>query len=82
MQFAANSQDLLAKVATPSDDSLCKIAAAPATEVFTELSASYLKLAFWDEVGAHSTANADVERGAPSRNTVTTSQSTSGGHRS
>lgn len=82
MQFAANSQDLLAKVATPSDDSLCKIAAAPVTEVFTELSASYLKLAFWDEVGAHSTANADVERGTPSRNTVTTSQSTSGGHRS
>jgi len=52
-----------------SDGSLKKLAQAHVNELFTSLSAAYLKNAFLDEVGHSKQANAGVERGLPSRNT-------------
>jgi hypothetical protein len=55
-----------------SDAGLKKLAQVPVNELFTSLSAAYLKNAFWDEVGDAKQASADVERGFPSRNTWNT----------
>jgi hypothetical protein len=52
-----------------ADVGLKKLAQVPVNELFTSLSAAYLKNAFWDEVADTQQANADVERGFPSRNT-------------
>lgn len=51
------------------DNGLKKLAQAPLNELFTPLSAAYLKTAFWDETAPMNQARADVERGLPSRNT-------------
>jgi hypothetical protein len=67
MTLAAHAQDLVASTASPSEEYLHKLAVAPIDSIFTPLSAGYLKLAFWDEVGQKQ--NATVERGFPSRNT-------------
>ena len=68
MELVAHAQDLMSSMASPSGE-LHKLSAAPAGDLFTPLSASYLKLAFWDEVGVEQQASAGVERGLPSRNT-------------
>jgi hypothetical protein len=58
-----------------SDSALKKLAQVPVNELFTSLSAAYLKTAFWDEVvSVNQQANADVERGLPSRNTWNNTQ--------
>jgi len=51
------------------DNGLKKLAQAPLNELFTPLSAAYLKTAFLDETAPMKQASADVERGIPSRNT-------------
>jgi hypothetical protein len=50
MDLVPNAPDLLAS--TTRDADLLKIAHAPLTEMFTTLSAAYLKTAYYDEVGA------------------------------
>lgn len=79
MEIVTHTQDLVASMASPSDADLRKFAAAPAESLFTPLSATYMKLAFWDEVGTES-SNAAVERGYPSRNTGAPLKKTAGGH--
>ncbi len=71
MELVAHAQDLMSSMASPSSEQLHKLSSAPVGEVFTPLAASYLKLAYWDEV-------AGVERGTPSRNTWPTSKSSGG----
>ena len=68
MDLVPHAQELVASMATPSEEQLHKLAGAPVTSVFTPLSVHYLKQAFWDEVGQEK-HNAVVERGFPSRNT-------------
>lgn len=76
MDMVAHAQDLLI-TAAPADGALMKIASAPVETVFTPLSVAYLKTAFLDEMGTPAlvgdgwgkpTANANAERGFPSRN--------------
>lgn len=77
MELVANAQELARTTAKPSDFHLLKVASAPVDEVFTPLAVTYLKTAHLDELehgdgdGAvkASQAQADVERGLPSRNT-------------
>jgi hypothetical protein len=64
MELVAHAQDLVTSSAMPSSEQLRKLASMSTEAMFTPLSASYIKLAFWDEVG-----NAIVERALPSRNT-------------
>lgn len=70
---------LVTEVQQPLADSglrlstLKKLAQAPVNELFTSLTAAYLKNAFWDEVAVTKQANAGVEKGLPSRNTRKTS---------
>jgi hypothetical protein len=78
MELVAHTQDLVASMTTASSEHLHKFASAPVDEIFTPLSVSYLKQAFWDEVQEEKTA--DVERGLPSRNTQALSKKTAGGH--
>jgi hypothetical protein len=73
MELVAHAQDFIGSTAPPSGEHLHKFSMAPVGDVFTPLTGSYLKLAFWDEVSA------GVERGAPSKNTWPTTKST-GGH--
>lgn len=68
MELVTHAQDFMSSMATPSSE-LHKLSFAPVGDVFTPLSAHYLKLAFWDEVGVDQQASAGVERGLPSRNT-------------
>jgi len=67
LTIIAHAQDVLDHVAL-NDNGLKKLAQAPLNELFTPLSAAYLKNAFWDEVSANP-ASANVEKGLPSRNT-------------
>ena len=68
MNLAAHAQDFASSMPT-SVGLFSKVASAPVDALFTPLSASYLKLAYWDEVGSNDVALAGVERGLPSRNT-------------
>jgi hypothetical protein len=68
MELVAHAQNLVASTATPLEEHLHKLAAAPVDSIFTPLSVGYLKQAFWDEVGSER-QTAVVERGFPSRNT-------------
>jgi hypothetical protein len=68
MELVAHAQDLIGSTAPPSSEYLHKLSSAPVGSVFTPLTASYLKLAFWDETAA------GVERGLPSRNTRPTTK--------
>lgn len=67
MELAAHAQELMTSKAMPSSEYCHKFASASVQEVFTPLTANYLKLAFWDEVEA--APHGGVERGLPSRNT-------------
>ena len=69
MGLVANTQELLASAARPSEVELYKLAAAPVEEVFTPLSFRYLRDAFKDELAEVKMAESGVERGLPSRNT-------------
>ena len=51
MQLVPHTQELVASMASPSEEQLHKLAAAPVDSVFTPLSVCYLQLAFWNEVG-------------------------------
>jgi hypothetical protein len=79
MELVAHAQSLIASTALPSDERLHKLAAAEVDSLFTPLSAGYLKLAFWDEVGEE-TQHAVVERGFPSRNTQAMRSKIAGGY--
>jgi hypothetical protein len=78
MEMVASAQDMLPKAA-PADDGVAKLASAPADEVFTPLSFSYLSNAYLDEVPFADTAPgvvepstqsvASVKRGSPSETT-------------
>lgn len=70
MNLVAESQDMLSQSAL-GEESLAKLAHHPVDELFTSLSAAYLRDAFIDEVGEPTIkqATAGVERGFPSRNT-------------
>jgi hypothetical protein len=78
MELVAHTQELISSMAMPPSESLHKLAAAPVASVFTPLSAGYLKLAFWDELGIESLAT--VERGLPSRNTSADRPRSAGGY--
>jgi hypothetical protein len=52
MELVASAQNLLASAATPSEESLLKLAACPVEQIFTPLSFHYLRDAFRDEQGA------------------------------
>ena len=80
MDLVANTQDFLSSAAANSDRELYKLAAAPVEEMFTPLTAAYLKEAFLDERPIHIADDgvlkvselrpcAGVERGLPSKNT-------------
>lgn len=78
MELFANAQDLIKSATTESELGLRKVASMPVEEVFTPLTAEYLKLAFWDECGVCGTsigatkvaqANANVEGRSSPRNT-------------
>jgi hypothetical protein len=77
MDLVSHAQSLIASATSPEESALHKISSATVEETFTPLSAAYIKLAFWDEVGLGvSTAGAvepsqvgNVEKGRPSRNT-------------
>jgi hypothetical protein len=75
MELVAHAPELISSMAMPSHDQLYKLASAPIASVFTPLSASYFKLAFWDEV-----TPASVERGFPSRNTSAMIKRATGGY--
>ena len=79
MELVTHTQDLVASMASPSETSLHKFAAASADDVFTPLAVCYLKQAYWDEVGTD-TKTAAVERGLPSRTTEAQSKTTAGDH--
>lgn len=68
MELAAHAQDFMSSMAVPSSE-LHKLSSAAPDTLFTPLTANYLKLAFWDEVGVEKQVTAGVERGNPSRNT-------------
>lgn len=68
MELVAHAQDLMSSMAMPSGE-LHKLSSASVEDLFTPLSANYLKLAFWDEVAVEQQVSAGVERGFPSRNT-------------
>jgi hypothetical protein len=51
MNLVPNASDLIASTASPQGD-LLKVAQAPLTDMFTPLSAAYLKTAYFDEVGS------------------------------
>jgi LAGLIDADG DNA endonuclease family protein len=77
MDLVSNAQSLIASATSPEETALHKIAHAPVEETFTPLSAAYIKLAFWDEVGLGvstagavepSQARVTTEKGHPSRN--------------
>lgn len=68
LQLAPEVQDMLDRSGLP-DVGLKKLAQSHVNELFTSLSAAYLKNAFLDEVGCSKQASAGVERGLPSRNT-------------
>lgn len=75
MDLVASAQNLIADVAGPQDHALHKLASISSDEVFTPLSFAYLRNAFVDEYGVAgqtkiSQAQAGVERGLPSRNTM------------
>ena len=74
MNFITESQSVLAQ-SSLGDSSLSKLAHHPVNELFTPLTAAYLRDAFIDEMGELSIkqAHAGVERGFPSRNTRDTS---------
>lgn len=78
MELVAHAPELISSMAMPPHEQLHKFAAATVESVFTPLSASYFKLAFWDEVGVDSPAF--VERGFPSRNTPAIHKRTAGGY--
>jgi hypothetical protein len=80
MELVASTQDLLASAARPSEVDLHKLAAVPVSDIFTPLSFRYLRDAFKDEMGELKTAKAEanVERGLPSRNTSTNNPSMGG----
>lgn len=67
MEHVAQSQEILSKSGL-TDRELQKLAQVEPDALFTPLSVSYFKLAFWDEVGTEA-AVAGVERGSPSENT-------------
>ena len=79
MELVAHAQTLVASTATPLEEHLHKLSAAPVESIFTPLSAGYLKLAFWDEVGDEN-LTAVVERVSPSKNTQAQSIRTAGGY--
>ena len=69
MEHVAQAQELMSDSGLVDSD-LSKLAQVPSDELFTSLSVSYLKLAFWDEVGTtQANVVAGVERGSPSENT-------------
>jgi hypothetical protein len=70
MDFITESQSVLAQ-SSLGDSSLSKLAHHPVNELFTPLSAAYLRDAFIDEMGEPTIkqAEAGVERGFPSKNT-------------
>lgn len=51
MNLVPNAADLVASAASPQMGDLMKVAQAPVTDMFTTLSAAYLKTAYYDEVG-------------------------------
>jgi len=53
IDLVPNASDLVASVVAP-DGELMKIAQAPLTDMFTSLSAAYIKTAYYDEVGIDS----------------------------
>ena len=74
MELIPNTQNFLGELAGPNNSDLYKIASASASDVFTSLSAAYIRNAFLDEFGQAaetklSQAFANVERVTPSRNT-------------
>jgi hypothetical protein len=76
MNLAAYSQDLIEKVAYPSDSELRKLSSASPEEVFSPLSVAYIQSAFLDEVGPRHengqqklAMSAGVERGFSSKTT-------------
>lgn len=69
MHQISSSQSVLAQSGL-SDEGLQKVAQGAAEDVFTPLSVSYLKTAFWNEVGINKAQGADVERGLPSKSTL------------
>ena len=73
MELVPHSQDLLGEFAGPHPD-LQKLSSAAADKVFTPLAVAYIQGAFLDELPAGiskiAQAKAIVERGCPSRNTL------------
>ena len=70
LSLIPESQSILSR-SNLGEESLVKLAHHPVDELFTHLSAAYLRDAFIDEVGEPTIKQADagVERGFPSRNT-------------